>query len=101
MTTVVRKKESTKQRRSFPRTACFIPVDFAVKDRVYRDFIQNLSESGAFINSRASLNVGEEILMTFSWVDFHSPIKSKGKIVRTESRGFGVKFENPLALVHV
>jgi Tfp pilus assembly protein PilZ len=84
------------ERRRGIRRQCFIPVDFTVKNRVYRDFIDNLSQQGAFIRTRERLDVGTEIWMTFSWLDAMTPIKSKGVVVRNASAGMGVAFETPI-----
>jgi hypothetical protein len=87
--------EKTERRRG-SRRQCFIPVDYAIKGRVYRDFIDNLSQQGAFIRTRERLAVGTEICMTFSWIDALTPIKSKGIVVRNASSGMGVAFETPI-----
>jgi Tfp pilus assembly protein PilZ len=83
-------------RRRGSRRQCFIPVDYAVRNRVYRDFIDNLSQRGAFIRTRERLSVGTEIWMTFSWIDAMTPIKSKGVVVRNANSGMGVAFETPI-----
>jgi Tfp pilus assembly protein PilZ len=84
------------ERRKGSRRQCFIPVDYAVKNRVYRDFIDNLSQQGAFIRTRERLDIGTEIWMTFSWIDAMTPIKSKGVVVRNANAGIAVAFENPI-----
>jgi len=86
------------ERRRDSRRRCFIPVDYAIKDRVYRDFIDNLSNQGAFIRTREQLAVGTEIWMTFSWIDALTPIKSKGVVIRNENYGMGVAFETPILM---
>lgn len=83
-------------RRQGSRRQCFIPVDYSVRDRVYRDFIDNLSPQGAFIRTRERLSVGTEIWMTFSWIDAMTPIKSKGVVVRSGNSGMGVAFKAPI-----
>ncbi|MDJ0783354.1 MAG: PilZ domain-containing protein [Desulfosarcinaceae bacterium] len=84
------------ERRRGSRRRCFIPVDYVINDRVYRDFIDNLSQQGAFIRTRERLAVGTEICMTFSWIDALTPIKSKGIVVRNANSGMGVAFETPI-----
>jgi Tfp pilus assembly protein PilZ len=84
------------ERRSMTRQSCFIPVDYTVRDRVYRDFIHNLSEDGAFIRTNEPLDVGTKILMTFSGLNSQTPIKSHATIVRQDEWGVGVKFDSPV-----
>lgn len=86
-----------KEKRDSERTACFIPVDYSAQDRIHKDFIQNISSSGVFIESRKIMEVGARILMTFDWLKNH-PVKSKGTIVRSSKLGFGVKFDSPVTL---
>jgi hypothetical protein len=86
------------EKRSLTRTTCCIPVDYCVSDRVYRDFIHNVSPSGAYIESRQALEVGTQMQLTFPWIDRDRPIKSKGIVVRIDPQGFGLKFSPPIQL---
>jgi Tfp pilus assembly protein PilZ len=94
--TTAKSKVVKSERRRGSRRDCFIPVDYAFKNRVYRDFIDNLSQRGAFIRTRERLEVGSEICMTFSWIDAVTPIKSKGVVVRNAGAGMGVAFDSPI-----
>ena len=85
------------EKRDSERQACFIPIDYSAQDRIYRDFIQNISSSGVFIESKKIMDVGARILMTFDWLK-NNPIKSRGTIVRSSEQGFGVKFDSPVTL---
>lgn len=67
-------------------------VDYTIKDQYYRDFIQDISESGVFIRTARSFPLGEEILLTFMSPDQQQPFKIRGKIVRALTEGIGVKF---------
>ena len=62
----------------------------------WTDTIQNLSVSGLFIETRIPFFVGDELSMTFSLTDAENPIKITGKIVRVDSNGIGVQFEELL-----
>jgi len=94
--TPVQSQVEKSERREGSRRQCFIPVDYSIKDRVYRDFIDNLSHKGAFIRTRERLPVGTEIWMTFSWIDALTPIKSKGIVIRNGNSGMGVAFKTPI-----
>ena len=58
--------------------------------------IQNLSCSGLYIGTQLPLFVGQGLSMAFSLTDSEEPIKVKGEIVRTDSNGIGVEFDEPL-----
>jgi len=80
-------------RREHERTPCFIPVDYATQDQVFKGFIQDISAGGLFIKPRTSFSVGEDITLAFSPPNCQEPIKIKGEIVRSNRRGIGVKFK--------
>jgi len=78
--------------RKHDRKDFFMIVDYSVNDQYYRDFIQDISESGVFIKTSQSLSVGQKIQMTFMSPDYQKPFKIKGEIVRIRTDGVGVKF---------
>jgi Tfp pilus assembly protein PilZ len=80
-------------RREHQRTPCFIPVDYANQDQVFKGFIQDISAGGLFIKPRTSFSVGEEITLTFAPPNRQKPIRIKGEIVRSNQLGIGVKFK--------
>jgi len=84
-------KQSGKPRKH-DRKDFFMIVDYSVNDQYYRDFIQDISESGVFIKTSQSLSVGQKIQMTFMSPDYQKPFKIKGEIVRIRTDGVGVKF---------
>ena len=67
-------------------------VDYRMNDRYYRDFIQDISESGLFIKTPQMFSAGQSIKMTFMSPDYRKPFKIKGEIVRVHEDGVGVKF---------
>jgi Tfp pilus assembly protein PilZ len=82
-----------KNRREHPRQPCSIPVEYATKDQGFKGFIRDLSHGGVFIQTRGSLEVGEEITMTFSTSSDQDPLKVDGEIVRKNLLGVGVRFK--------
>lgn len=78
--------------REDSRIACFLPVDYSTKDRVYQDFINNLSNGGVFIETSAPFQVGQSVSLTFSVPSLNKTFKISGSIVRTEQDGIGVQF---------
>jgi Tfp pilus assembly protein PilZ len=83
----------SKEKRA-PRKSCSIPVRYTTFDRVYSDRIMNISQSGVFIETRRPIFVGEEIVMDFQLEGVNKPMKLRGKVVHTSSRGVGIEFQN-------
>jgi len=64
-----------------------------VDDHYYRDFIQDISETGLFIKTSNIFSVGQTIVMTFISPDQQKPYKINGEIIRVHTDGIGVKFK--------
>ena len=86
-----RERQHSKPRRH-DRKDFFMIVDYSVGDQYYRDFIQDMSESGVFIITSQTFSVGQKIHMTFMSPDSQKPFKIKGEIARVHTGGVGVKF---------
>ena len=82
--------------REDSRIPCFLPVDYSTKDRVYQDFINNLSNGGVFIETVAPLRTGQSISLIFSVPSLEKSFKISGKIIRSEEDGIGVRFSKKL-----
>jgi uncharacterized protein (TIGR02266 family) len=82
--------------REDSRIPCFLPVDYSTKDRVYQDFIHNLSKGGVFIETLAPFRVGQLVSLIFSLPSGQKTFKISGTIVRTEQDGIGVRFSKNL-----
>jgi len=80
------------EKRSYPRKTCFFPVNYATSDRAFQEFIQDISNSGAFVETRHLLPVGQNISITFSLPGSERNIKMKGSVARTTPRGIGIAF---------
>jgi hypothetical protein len=93
------KKASTLiERRGLERKKCFIPVDYVVKQRAYRDFIEDISRQGAFISTKRPVSPGTELVMTFTWRKTGQYVKSSGIVIRKNRKGFAVVFPQPLTI---
>ncbi|MFC1857631.1 PilZ domain-containing protein [Thermodesulfobacteriota bacterium] len=87
-------EEETKEgNRQHERINLMEIVDYSIDEQYFRDFIQDMSESGLFIRSSHSFTVGKEILMTFILPEQERAIKINGEIVRSLPDGIGVKFK--------
>jgi len=83
---------SEKEKRSYIRKPFFMPVDYSTRDRVYRDFIKDISTGGVFIETLRPLPVGQEISMAFSFPNLRQNFKISGDFVRMDPKGIGVAF---------
>lgn len=82
--------------REDSRISCFLPVDYATNDRLYKDFINNLSNGGVFIETAAPFRVGQLLSLTFTVPSLNKTFKISGSIIRTEQDGVGVKLSKKL-----
>ncbi|MBC2711410.1 MAG: PilZ domain-containing protein [Desulfosarcina sp.] len=82
--------------REDSRIPCFLPVDYSTRDRVYQDFINNLSNGGVFIETLSPFRVRQSISLIFTVPSLQKTFKLSGTIVRTEQDGIGVKFSKKL-----
>ena len=78
--------------RSANRKSRKIAVDYKVNDKIHKDFINDISAAGVFIETQTPPAAGEKITLTFSIANHKKPVTITGKIVRTDSDGFAVDF---------
>ena len=79
-------------RRRHSRKPFFMVVDYATEDRAYKDFIQNISAGGVFIETPMPFSAGQEVSLTFPLPDHQKYIKINGEVVWTSAKGIGVSF---------
>ncbi len=82
-----------KGRRKHEREAFFMAVDYSTKDCFYKDYIQDISAGGVFIETRMPFRAGQEVSLTFPLPDYQKYIKIIGEVVRVTPHGIGVKFK--------
>ncbi len=83
----------SKERRYNTRKPFMTIVDFASQDRVYREFVQDISGTGVYIQTSGSFSVGQDIVLTFSFPDSQKHVKITGRIARVADSGIGVQFD--------
>ena len=83
-----------REKRGGFRAPCRIPINYAAYDRLYTNYIKNISPSGLFIQTQRPLLVGDEIIMTFRLESDEKPLKLKGEIARADRDGVGVEFKD-------
>jgi hypothetical protein len=67
-------------------------IDYSIRNRTYKDFIQNISTGGVFIETRLTPGAGQKVAMSFPLPNSQQHVKIAGEIVRTSLQGIGVKF---------
>ncbi len=82
-----------KVKRQHERIDLLEIIEYSVDEQYYRDFFQDISESGLFIRTSNSFPIGKEIFMSLMSSEQERPIKIKGEIVRLLPDGVGVKFK--------
>jgi Tfp pilus assembly protein PilZ len=82
-------------KREHSRKHTSIYAFFKTNGLSFRDFIKNLSAGGLFIETGIPISVSKELSMSFSHPNSGTPIEVAGKIVRNDSKGIGVKFDQP------
>jgi len=82
----------SKERRRHTRKSFITVVDFACQGRACREFVQDISGSGAYIQTSRSFSVGQDVVLTFPFPDSQKHVKITGRIARVADTGIGVQF---------
>jgi hypothetical protein len=87
------------EKRKYPRKRVLIYVNCSSHKYVFADFIHNISRSGLYIETEPQLPllIGQKLAKTFMLPDTGDLVKIRGNIVRIDSKGIGVHFDEPLA----
>jgi len=80
-------------KREYSRQSCLIAVDYSTKDRFFKDFIQDISAGGVFIETREPFTIGQQVALTFTIPNSQVPFRVSGEIARSTSDGIAVKFK--------
>ncbi len=83
--------ESNDRRNSF-RTPYFSPAGYANGIKFGVGTVKNLGPNGMFLKTTEQFMAGEKINIEFQFRHSRQKMNLKGKIVRLESDGLGVKF---------
>lgn len=88
------------EKRKDPRKPYFMPVDYADRNREYKEYILDISGGGIFIKTRHNLPTGTELTLTIPFPD-HNYLTIQGLVVRSGEKGIAVRFDREdLELVH-
>lgn len=89
----VPEKSTGESERRHVRVDCFVSVDYTDSERVFKDYIEDISTSGVFIKTREAFSVGEEIVLSMSISRDGSAFKIPATVVRAAADGIGVRFK--------
>ena len=83
--------------RGYPRKPFAIPAELSKNGFTFMCLTQNISNSGVFIQTDFSFHIDQQIEMILSPPKIEEDISVGGRIVRVDSRGIGVKFDELLS----
>ena len=82
--------------RKHHRKQTSIYAVFSGQDCYFRDYIKDISAGGIFIETETALFINQELVITFFLPNSSKPIKIRGKVVRSDPKGFGIQFDELL-----
>jgi hypothetical protein len=80
--------------REFPRVPCNFTLDLAADGRAINCFARDISAGGIFVESCETFNMEQPVSICFSLDDDRLALKLKGRVVRLEHEGIGIKYES-------
>ncbi len=83
-----------RDRPKHPRKPSSIIVNYAIGNRFYTDYIEDIHSDGVFIATDEDFTVGEELALAFSHPKFPDIFRVYGDIIYTTNDGIGVQFKN-------
>ena len=86
-------KLNLKEKRANSRKVCRIPVRYYYNERIFNNFIVNISRDGCFIETQKPLPIGEKFLMDIHLGGDVESIRIKGEVAHASRRGMGIEFE--------
>ncbi len=92
--TPVPRRQNTKSRntRVHVRKTCFVETHFAANRQLFEGIIKNLSAGGTYIQVKGRFSVGGDIIVAGPFAADQEDVKRRGKIVRMDGQGIGVRF---------
>jgi len=85
--------ELPEERRRHGRKPFMTVVDFTSQGRVYREFVNDISEGGVYIQASGPFSVGHDVKMIFSFPGSQDKMKITGHIARVDNTGIGIAFK--------
>ncbi len=82
-----------KDHREYPRKSCQADVIYSDNHRLAQGVILNISAGGLYLQPDSPFAVGQDVILSFEHPFAEKQVKANGKIVRSDQRGIGVKFD--------
>jgi len=89
-------KNWIKDNREYPRRTCQVDVIYSDNNRLAQGMIINISANGLYLQPDSPFAVGQDVTLSFEHPFAEKQIKVDGKIVRSDQKGIGVKFETTI-----
>jgi hypothetical protein len=90
------KWEMGNNQRQHPRKAAFIIAEYNTNKGKFKDVLKNIGANGLFVKTWRKFEYGTPIVLKFPLFSFDRIIQVSGKVIRNESNGFAVSFDNPI-----
>ncbi len=86
----------TENNRQYERKTINIPIDFTKEKQLFKVSSKDLSCGGIFVNTKAKnlFELNQKITLVFKLSSEGRSYKMKGRVVRQESDGIGVQFDD-------
>jgi hypothetical protein len=83
--------KDSQELRKYQRKAYSKPVLFATQKEIFEGLTKNISPSGVYIEAKGNFEVGQIITLALPFKT-EKEFKIKGEVVRSDERGFGIRF---------
>jgi hypothetical protein len=87
---------SVAHRRQYYRYTAIFTTKYTVKEGTFRDLIRDVGAGGVFVSTRRKINKGRSINIQFPVFAFGQRLSIIGTVVRCESNGFAVMFNEAI-----
>lgn len=83
-------------RRQYPRYTAVFSTKYRAKEGSFRDLTRDVGAGGVFISTKRKIKHGRRINVQFPVFAFEKKLSLMGTVVRCESEGFAVMFEESI-----
>ena len=81
------------EKRRHPRLTINTDIDAVIGGRLIQSNTRDISASGVYVRTTQNLEPGKGARVVFMIPNHKTPLKLKGKLIRTEPSGIAIKFE--------
>ena len=83
-------------RREYTRYAAVFSMKYTAKEGKFRDLTRDVGAGGVFISTKRKIEPGRRVNVQFPIFAFETKLSIMGVVVRCESKGFAIRFEEAL-----